>query len=209
MGSFGDKNPKTTKGRGKDPDAGIILLVFALLLFFSGMFLSQQPIIKGKASLASKNRNSEAKKALERIIEENLKKADAEQSIHRERVLIENNITSSTAEEEKSTSDDYNPLTLDQEESTNKVMQDIQGDRTTPNARSLTPDQRVNKKLERDEFVRDYDERLQEEYTRQFLENASESGYEVQLNEDLEVIGIRRNKRPALRIPQSEQKNAK
>jgi hypothetical protein len=54
-----------------------------------------------------------------------------------------------------------------------------------------SPDDRINTKIERDKFLRQYEEQYKQAYVAQFLKNARERGLDVRLNENLEVIDVR------------------
>lgn len=95
------------------------------------------------------------------------------------------------------------PFSLDQENPAKKVLSDTDG-RTERTKRPLTPDQRISKKIETEVWLRNEERRREREYIRQFIENAREQGYEIRLNENLDVVGIGDAGDPQpIRIPQS------
>ncbi len=67
------------------------------------------------------------------------------------------------------------------------------------------PEQRINAQLEHKRWMQDYETRYEAEFVNAFLANAREQGYEIELNDSLEVVDIKRIRRPQpLRFPQSE-----
>ena len=68
----------------------------------------------------------------------------------------------------------------------------------------LTPEQRINKKINRDEFARDYQKQQEEAFMQQYIENARRAGYELKLNAKGEVVDYREiGSSDPLRFPQS------
>lgn len=55
----------------------------------------------------------------------------------------------------------------------------------------LTPKERINAALANKRWLQDYEENQKNEYIRKFIENARSQGYEVELNDQLEVVNIR------------------
>lgn len=58
------------------------------------------------------------------------------------------------------------------------------------------PDEKVNIRLLHRKWLNEYDKRLNKQYVNAFLENARDAGYEVLLNDNLDVVQVKR-------IPQS------
>jgi hypothetical protein len=56
----------------------------------------------------------------------------------------------------------------------------------------VTPEERINTALANKKWIRDYEQHQTQEYVRQFIENARTQGYEVKLNDRLEVVEINR-----------------
>lgn len=71
------------------------------------------------------------------------------------------------------------------------------------------PEDRLNQKIKLRQWVREYDQDYKRRYVDAFIENARKGGFAVQLNDDLQVIGVKRIARPEpLRFPQSTSQNA-
>lgn len=81
-----------------------------------------------------------------------------------------------------------NPLSFEQENFGQQVLKDTEY--KADNSKNLTPEQRVNSKLERERWVRDYENREREVVVKQFIENAKSSGLDVRLNKNLEVTEV-------------------
>ncbi len=82
------------------------------------------------------------------------------------------------------------PLVLQQQNNAKDVAHDEMPKAFQP----MTPDQRVSLMLQRNQWLKDYDQAYQQEYIRQFLKNAREHGVNVRLNKNLDVTGLSVNR---------------
>jgi hypothetical protein len=75
---------------------------------------------------------------------------------------------------------------------------------------ALTPEQRINNKITRDQWEREYREAYEKEYLRAYIENARKAGYDVKLSaagDIVEVTDIGTNE--PVRFPQSVDESGK
>ena len=92
---------------------------------------------------------------------------------------------------------------LPQDRSSEDVYRDISPERAADTGHWA--EQRINAQLEHKKWMDAYEARYEAEFVNAFLANAREQGYEVELNEQLEVVDIKRIRRPEpMRFPQSE-----
>ena len=82
------------------------------------------------------------------------------------------------------------PLVLKQQNNSGDVVRDEIPQTYEP----PTPDQRVSLMLQRNQWLKNYDQAYQREYIRQFLKNAREHGVNVRLNKNLDVTGFSLNR---------------
>lgn len=79
-----------------------------------------------------------------------------------------------------------------------KHIENVADDTKKPDGMDLSdlPDEKVNLALLHRKWLSDYDKRLNKQYVEAFIANARDAGYNVLLNDNLEVVGVKR-------IPQS------
>ncbi len=95
---------------------------------------------------------------------------------------------------------------LPPDRSSEKVYRDISTDRSY--ADSHLADRRIDSQLAHRQWMEEYEALYEAEYIKAFLANARAQGYEIRLNDDLEVVDIRRIRRPEpMRFPQSEERS--
>jgi hypothetical protein len=96
------------------------------------------------------------------------------------------------------------PLPLDRKQAVHSVQVTREQEANDRTAHTLTPSQQIELDLARKQFMNDYDHKAREQFIQDFLNNARENGFEIQLDENLEVVSVKRN--PALngRQPNSE-----
>jgi hypothetical protein len=94
-------------------------------------------------------------------------------------------------------------LRLDQENMNKKLAEEFES-KNNKNRRPLTPDERLAQKLERDQYIQDYNKKYEDEYVRQFIENARNKGVNIRLDDDLNVTGMNTFEvEKPIRVPQS------
>lgn len=170
-------------------DLKTLCLLF-LILLLSGLLLLSRRGAKDQASLRQNQ--------LVQKINQSLKDTKIKNEINQLEVDIGNEngpqIDSSVGGgapaqyDDKMSSDKVNPLSFEQENSGQQVLKDIEYE--SRRSRNLTPEQRINSKLEREAWIRDHENRERELVVKQFLENARERGVDIRLNKNLDIIGV-------------------
>lgn len=169
-------------------DVKSLILIFLLLLLTFFMLVAR----KGARDQASFMPNQLVKK-----IDQSLKDTNIKNEINQLEVDNENEIGSpldvdgswSPAQNSNLVGpENLNPLSFEQENPGQQVLKDIQYD--SNRQRHLTPEQRVNSKLEREMWVRDYENSEREVVVKQFIENAKKEGVQIKLNKNLDVTGV-------------------
>lgn len=95
------------------------------------------------------------------------------------------------------------PIRIEQYGPANEIAEQIRSNQRMNNI-SQSPAELIGRRIVRDQWLKEYDARYEAEYVRQFLENARAQGYEINLNENLEIIGIHEiQKEEPLRFPNS------
>jgi hypothetical protein len=183
--------------------AGPWLLFGAIALFIAALFFDPN---YGSNSSSSKYADGSKKlkpKTLEQIDQE-LKKGLKKIEISATQAELDNNQAPPVPEEAYVPGREgggVNPLQFDQENPGQRVQMDTE----QRQQKRGTPDQRISSKVERDAWIRDYEKRQKATYVREFIENARRNGVDVQLNENLDVVGLQRfDVEKPLRFPQSQ-----
>lgn len=97
------------------------------------------------------------------------------------------------------------PLPLTRKQEMHSVEITREHDAAEADRLQLTPEQLIERSLANEQYKNDYDRKLREKYIDAFLKNARDQGFDVELNEDLEVTAVKR-RQPATRsdrIPNS------
>ena len=164
-------------------------LILGVLLLFAGATLFVKPdLLSQKSEMSS----IEQQRNIEQSIDRNLKAADVRRQLEALKVQIENEKAEKLREIDAITSNGApGNLKLEQESHAETVMQELEQQSLRGDEGYLDPSDVVERRIARDQVIADYDRKYKREYIRRFIQNARDNGLEVELNEDLEVIGIR------------------
>lgn len=123
---------------------------------------------------------------------------------------IKNHNTQWKVDNAKSDPDDFDlPATpygvsVDDENFANRVNKDLAGIDDSGKLKSASPEYSVSKEVADDLYIDQRDYETQQAYIDAFLANARQAGYEVELNDNLDVVGVKKIlKQEPLRFPQS------
>jgi hypothetical protein len=202
------RHPKKTRYSNEERrDSGLLLLVVALFLFVGALFIEGERDAQQNSTLSSQSAKTLPPATLNRI-DQALHESQLKAEIAQDAATAENETAPEVGTSDMADTSGTNPLLFDQENPGARVLKE-----TEKRARSQgvpSADQRIAKKLERDQWLREYEQRRDAEYVRQFLENAKKSGVQVQLNENLEVTGLQRFEvEKPIRVPQSVKESPK
>lgn len=83
---------------------------------------------------------------------------------------------------------------LDQEDITDRVFEDLNG--TALKNQEITPDERIKARLVNRKWLNEYEKRERITYVKNFIRSAYEHGYEVELDQNLVVVSVRKVTQP-------------
>ena len=85
------------------------------------------------------------------------------------------------------------------DDSLDKINNDI-GDETETLDLKLNPEERVAAKIQKERFMNEYNKAHDQAYVEAFIANAAKDGWEVEVNDKMEIINVRKKKRRRLDI---------
>ncbi|MCB0411192.1 MAG: hypothetical protein KDD22_01615 [Bdellovibrionales bacterium] len=166
---------------------GAIALSWALILGFN---------FRAQPSLQNSSKSSDSRQKVLNKINHYLQFADKKSELDQMRVEVQNHEESepiSSADQAKvekvnlGSLSAYRPVAP--ETNAKSVYEDLHGPANSFEA-PLTPRDRIEASLARREWVSDYQRHQANEYVEQFVANAKAQGYEVKLNDQMEVVEI-------------------
>jgi hypothetical protein len=198
---------------------GVFLIILSLLLASAALLWPTKPSGRWMDGLSAQGLpNSIEQNSMRALggavptpvlhqINEHIKDTQVRSDLNQQATALENSgaptLPSGQAPSDSSESNaKVNPLVLEQVNPNEPVLKDLRGGAS--NSAAPTPDQRISSKLAKEKWVQEYEQRYQEEYIRQFKENAHNDGVDLKLNKNLDVTGA--TFAPVdqpLRVPQS------
>jgi hypothetical protein len=191
-------------------DWGFIILLLAFFIFVGSFFMhrdqnpeqtSTQPTQVDLNSKSTQSHRLDMNK-----LDNYMKDSQIREEINEQSTEVQNRAAPRVGDPDPSSydgTDSVNSLSFDQDNTSQRVLRDTEG-KKSHSGRPLTPDQRISAKLERDNWVKQHEKRQNEEFVRQFIENARQQGVDVRLNKNLDVTGL--GSAPTdepIRVPQS------
>ncbi len=73
--------------------------------------------------------------------------------------------------------------------------------------RTVLPSERIQSKIANRRWVKEYDHEMRREYVYAFIDNMRRDGYEVRINENLEVVNVLKLRTPSSSVDQAIEKN--
>ncbi len=153
-------------------------ILFSLTLFFGYMFLtgpvgnSQRPVPKENEGRVSYNRLRNLKEQTR--VRLDLKKQQAQLARTGEKPVLDPNADKRNSRHELDLNEDYGPAAHDID--------------ARQSASAMTLDQTMDEFLAKKEQMREMEEIQREEFVRRFIEEARRMGYEIEINDDMEII---------------------
>ncbi|PIS10708.1 MAG: hypothetical protein COT73_07900 [Bdellovibrio sp. CG10_big_fil_rev_8_21_14_0_10_47_8] len=187
------KRPRQSQGSGKKD---ISLMIFLVLMGMAGIFLfiGLQPTpVKESRSRRESIISAYSEKA-DALVNKHLFWTNRKIEIARQKSMTDNFFSAPQVgdsvirnhldQKRKDMGVDYSP-----DRNEHNAYDDLQRDRK--NFRATDPDHLIQQQLADQEIQAEYDREYQKEYARQFIENARQNGYDVQLNDEYVVTGVR------------------
>lgn len=155
--------------------------------------------------------STEADKSIDR----HLKSGRFAEELNKEKASVENDLTLLRPSADQidpivlSKDKEPLPLTVEGENPGERMYKENNPSDLTQRYNALTPEQRVNKKINRDQFAQDYQRSQEEAFLKQYIENARRAGYELKLNSKGEIVDYTEiGTSDPLRFPQSVPQDA-
>lgn len=164
------------------------------VLVILGLFLIWGP---QPDSVSNASRSPSARRRsisdIDRKIEEQMKKGRFSEELLRERMALENTeqaprpngqIDPSAYSSEK----EPVPIVFKGDNPGERMLKEQAEPDLQQRYNSLTPDQRITKKINRDEYAREYEKLQEEAFVQQYIQNARKQGYDIKLNSKGEIV---------------------
>lgn len=192
----------------RDKDAKFILF---LVLVVCGLYLlraEKQAAEKRQTDMSSTSgavgKNPGWDK-IEKSIDYHMKTGRGLEEMRRDLTAIENELRAPPINEVDPTAFDPEgpiPLKLKGQGDAARIYKELQKERAR--RPSLTPEQQITSKINRDLWEREYQQAYEQEYLKAYIENARKAGYRVKLNEKGEIVNVVEiDTEEPLRFPQS------
>ena len=165
---------------------GAFVAVIALLK------VPQKPEVKRTVSSPAPSAQSPVEDRVSRYMQE----VEAQREMAKQSLEIENqNLTSSHDVNPGSELIDENKdrvlgLQLDQENSAERVYEDLNQNKSNPS--EMLPEDRINSRLANAKWINEMERAEQKQFVANFVKAARENGYEVTLNDQLVVVKVRK-----------------
>jgi hypothetical protein len=172
-------------------------LFIVLLLVLGGLYLLRPARVakpRGPApAVAGTVAQSPTLQKIEKTIDENMKIGRSTQELRRDLTAIENSQAPlvDMSKLDPSTFDPAAPLPLklNAEDAAGRAFQ-LEVENRNKARGALSPEQRINNKINRDQWEREYREAYEREYLRAYVENARKAGYDVKLNSEGDIVEV-------------------
>lgn len=198
-----EKQPRATPApEVQDQSRGIYyaaaIACFAFAFVFIAPKMKKAPVKKSNirtAQIVQKMDLSSTAAAsdVDALIDKNMQDTKLRQEMMVRSAEIENQQTRGSADLDQGVvyndNDRILGVQLDQDQSTERVLADVNSSNQTPT--EMTPADRINFKLANRQWNGDLDRAEKINYIRSFIRSAYERGYEVTLDQNLVVVGVK------------------
>lgn len=206
MGLDQHQSPKEVNDNEK---WGLFLLALAFLLIAGAVLMGPSQNTRDSSSYSAQGDSLDGpNRGILNKIDTELKDSALREGVMREQLETDNNLSPDVHDSGVGELENVNPLEFNQENHAQKVTEEIEM-RARKKQRN-TLDERINSKIALDQWNRQYEKQQRDEFVRQFIEKAQKDGFDVQLNENLDVTGL--NAQPVekpIRVPQSMPQTSK
>ena len=189
----------------KDTRRALVVLILAVLgLYF---LLEPKAVVRHESQVMSSQKASAVANP-EKLIDRHLKTGRFAEELKKESIQVENELLAPAPDridpEVYSAEKAPLPIELKGENPYERLYKEHNSSDLSQRYNSLTPEQRINKKIVRDQFAVEYQKMQEEAFMQEYIENARRAGYEVQLNSNGEIVNFREvGSSEPLRFPQS------
>ncbi len=201
------KNEKAKEEAPKSPSATkpaaprwIIYLGTSSCLLLAGVLFFDAPKSPGQVASAKQVQQTEMASVTKRQ-NDTVSRHLQESHMHRQLMVQAQMLENSKAKTKNLEADDFALDTkqtfgvqFDQDDTTDRVFEDL-----NVNAKSFsesTPDEKINARLANRRWVNEYERRERITFIRNYIKSAYDRGFEVEINENLVVVGVRRITEP-------------
>lgn len=196
-GKSASKSEAVVESRSSKPKnpmlRNYIIVAAALIAAFAILFNDPKPVEKtsgaqsGKAKLRVEDNSPEA------LVNRYLQDADARHDMAAKNRELENKVLARPLGADAAViPENDRPLgvSLDQENSAEKVYKDLYGHQD--NRGPMSPDDRINMRLQEDKWLAQTEKQERKQYIQNFLKEAYDAGYAIDLDENLVVVRVRK-----------------
>lgn len=169
-----------------------VIVAAALIAAFAILFNDPKPVEKTQAS-GGKTRVRSDDHSPEALVNRYLQDADARREMAMKNRDLENKASARPLGADAAViPENDRPLgvTLDQENSAEKVYKDLYGHQD--NKGPMSPDDRINMRLQEDQWLAQTEKQERKQYIQNFLKEAYDAGYAIDLDENLVVVRVRK-----------------
>ena len=169
----------------------------AVLALLAYMALSSESSPYSISSVApSKNKPELNKLTMERV-NDHMRNMDLKRQIQEQKIVVENDENAPRVGEHPDNlfPDPVHPhgVVMLEESDQSKVIEEI-GEGSKKLNIETNPEEKISANLERERFLSDYNQKLEQAQVEEFLARARADGWEVKLNADLQIVSARRIK---------------
>lgn len=168
---------------------GILLIAMS---FAMGYWAHQSAVTEQSRSLASKGAPNPAREAVQKYlhevkVKEQLMKTDRDFDAQTMRPKSED--LSQLAPWPEDPNRTYG-VQMDGESTADRIYQELNDDKY--DSQEILPADRINARLARQRWITEYERQERINYIRNFIRTAYEQGYEVELDQNLKVVGVKK-----------------
>jgi hypothetical protein len=165
----------------------------ALIAAFAILFNDPRPVEKASASKANKVKVRPDDNSPEALVNRYLQDADARREMAMKNRELENRASARPLGADAAVipeNDRQLGVTLDQENSAEKVYKDLYGHQD--NHGPVSPEDRISMRLQEDQWLAQTEKQERKQYIQNFLKEAYDAGYAIDLDENLVVVRVKK-----------------
>lgn len=172
-------------------------LLIMMVFYWDSSSQKQEAVRPAKVAAVSKQPTVPSAKALNEQINKHLQEMELKKSFNQMSAELEWDYSRSALPSEMPNSEDENqPQVLDTsvQDAASKVYADLNPDEK--GMRTVLPAERIQSRIAHRQWTKEYDQSLRREYVHAFVDNMRNDGFQVKINEDLEVVAVEKKNFP-------------